>query len=57
LECFVAGGYANARHSSVEKIALDFEYLWKFLHCLGATDGKHALLQAPANSGSLYFNY
>ena len=39
-----------------KKIALDFEYLWIFPHCLGAIDAKHVLLQTPANSGALHFN-
>ena len=34
-----------------------FQELWQFPHCIGAIDGKHCVLQAPANSGSLCFNH
>jgi hypothetical protein len=29
---------------------------WNFHHSLGALDGKHILMQAPANSGAYYHN-
>lgn len=34
-----------------------FEDSWNFLHCLGAIDGKHVVLQSPVKSGSDFINY
>jgi hypothetical protein len=41
----------------MEGVAKGFHSRWKFPNCLGALDGKHVLIRAPARSGSLHFNY
>jgi len=40
------------------KIVADgFTRKWQFPHCCGAIDGKHIVIQAPAHSGSMFYNY
>ncbi|XP_065356035.1 uncharacterized protein LOC135950415 [Calliphora vicina] len=40
-----------------EAIADKFNELWQFPNCIGAVDGKHVVMDAPANSGSIFYNY
>ena len=40
-----------------KQIAVEFHQIWNFPNCTGATNGKHIAIQAPNNSGSLFFNY
>ena len=57
-ELFKAG-YLKVQSSEDEwrKIAEEFEEKWNFPNCVGAIDGKHVVMQAPARSGSFFFNY
>lgn len=40
-----------------QQIADDFKNIWQFPHTLGALDGKHIRIKAPANTGSQFFNF
>lgn len=40
-----------------KEIEIGFNTKWNFPGCCGAMDGKHILLKAPPEAGSLYYNY
>lgn len=40
-----------------EAVAKQFNDLWQFPNCIGAVDGKHVVMVAPPNSGSVFYNY
>lgn len=37
-------------------ISAQFGQIWNFLNCVGAIDGKHLVIQAPARAGSTFYN-
>ena len=44
-------------HQEWKGVSDQFELMWNFPNCIGAIDGKRIVIQAPANSGSTFFNY
>ena len=40
-----------------KQVAKEFETKWNYPNALGAIDGKHVVMQAPARSGFAFFNY
>ena len=58
-DVLLENGYLDVPKNENEwlEIANEFEERWNFPHCVGALDGKHVVMQAPNNSGSLFFNY
>ncbi|XP_053967742.1 uncharacterized protein LOC128869234 [Anastrepha ludens] len=56
-ECLLAEYIPAPSREKWLQVAHEMWTMWNFPNCLGALDGKHVVIQAPANSGSLYFNY
>jgi hypothetical protein len=46
-----------ANHAEWASIEHGFRRRWNFPGCRGAIDGKHALIQAPSQCGSEFWNY
>ena len=47
----------ESTESTWKLIESNFAKKWNFPHCIGALDGKHVVITAPWNLGSLYHNY
>lgn len=40
-----------------KQVSEGFDKTWNLPHCVGSIDEKHITIQAPANSGSSFYNY
>ena len=47
----------SSTHEEWSNITDQFERCRNFSNCVGAIDGKHIVIQLPANPGSYYYNY
>ena len=45
----------SQHRTEMEKVPKDFFESWNFPNCLGCIDGKHVVIQAPDNTGSLNY--
>lgn len=59
IEESLASSYLKfpSTHEEWVNIASQFQQRWNFPNCIGAIDGKHIVIQPPANAGSYYYNY
>lgn len=54
---FVFRVKAPSQESEWLEVATGFNDKWNFPNCIGAVDGKHVVMNAPPNSGSIFYNY
>lgn len=38
-------------------VSRQYNQVWNFPNCIGAVDGKHVVMVAPPNAGSIFYNY
>ena len=59
LWCVLAPEYLRTPSCADDwkKISEGFYRYWNFPNCIGAIDGKHAVMQARPSAGSMYYNY
>ena len=55
----LANGFMTAPTTEAgwKKIGDDFENRWIFLHAVGAIDGKHVVMYAPARAALEYYKW
>lgn len=56
MKNFIAETILTPSKEDWKRFANEYWTQWNFPNCIGTLDGKHAVIEAPANSGSLYFN-